>query len=162
MQFCYRCPCYNYNYHSIKRAGRFDLGLSGLAWGMTKPAADRTGRLLPEAAAYCFRLQARQAERDLCTQPPPSCIHTTQPALITYLWCLLSSIGIAIGIDTDRKHRHSDDDVVPFSGQNVRLCICDYNDVGQWMWWMEAMTVKCTLIIITKPNATPTAQQRWS
>ena len=24
VQFCYRCPCYNYNYyHSIKRAGRF-------------------------------------------------------------------------------------------------------------------------------------------
>ena len=28
MQFCYRCPCYNYNYyHSIKRAGRF-LGVA--------------------------------------------------------------------------------------------------------------------------------------
>ena len=27
-QFCYRCPCYNYNYyHSIKRAGRF-LGVA--------------------------------------------------------------------------------------------------------------------------------------
>ena len=28
VQFCYRCPCYNYNYHhSIKRAGRF-LGVA--------------------------------------------------------------------------------------------------------------------------------------
>ena len=27
MQFCYRCPCYNCNYHSIKRAGRF-LGVA--------------------------------------------------------------------------------------------------------------------------------------
>ena len=28
MQFCYRCPCYNYNYyHSIKMAGRF-LGVA--------------------------------------------------------------------------------------------------------------------------------------
>ena len=50
----------------------------------------------------------------MCTQPLPSCIHTTQQALITF-----DVFSVRLDIGTYRKQRHTD--VTPFSGQFFQI-----------------------------------------